>query len=261
MLPALQPLTYFDRELSRKLVDFVCEVDCFSQISDLLQPFIKSLNYIIKTGAELSSQLLSLDNAVFNHIVTRARELACFKRADIQQAFNKWCEIRDGHNVRFVWLLVEDKEVILLNKSSKFYKRLSDCLTDGWYYKPSVDYLEVRAFELLTYEVKTLSEYVLPMPSHKYNRTYSVKKDPNTGEVKLINHIAFKGVRYAFEVSHSHVTVRMPWWIENSENERRYIFYIKKYDFWFYSSHKDIHRAVKSQLNLLPTTSPSYLTS
>ena len=245
MLPTLQPLASFDRELLVKLIDYVSEVRCFDEISDLLRPFVKSFNHKIKTRTELRRYLHCLENAVFNHLVSRARELPCFKREDIQQSFRQWSEIRDSYSVRFVWLLIEDQEVTLLNKSSKYYDDLSDCLTDGWCYKPVVDYIESRAFEILTYEVKTVCDYVLPTPLLKYHRSFNATKDTCTGEVKLTNSVLFKGVRYTFEVTGDHVSVRMPWWIENSENERRYIFYIKKKDLWLYSAHKDISKAVQ----------------
>lgn len=235
MLPTLHPLASHDKLLVNKLIDHVAISDCYEDVWDILRPFLHVNHSKIDSKTKLRSCLECMQNSVFNHIMTRFRELPCFKGENIQAAFKQWCQDRDQLSVRFVWLLVEEGDIVLLSKSTLYYNDISQCLTVGWRYRPTLDYVESRAFELLTYEVQMPQQNLKPLSLLKHHQTFTVRKDVHRGEHKLVNFILKKGTRYVFQVTEGHVTVKMPWHVVTPDDRVLHIFYVRKYDTWVYS--------------------------
>ena len=120
----------------------------------------------------------------------------------------------------------------------------------GWCYKPTVDYIDSRAFDLLSYEVQTSGDVYEPLSLSDYHQTFTVKKDVHTGRAKFSNFVISKGTRYNFEATGHHVTVKMPWHIVTSCNRALHIFYVRKYDSWVYSYDSAIQEAAHSIMHI-----------
>ena len=243
MLPRLNPLTFYDRQLVASLVNHVVEFNHYKTVQHILKQFISKQQGEIDTGAKLSRQLEGLSNVVFNHVVSRFRELRAFKDNSIQTAFHRWSEHVTKQRVRFVWLLIERGEVTLLSKSALYYEDISQCLTVGWRYKPSVDYIDSRAFDLLSYEVQAEIQPRTRVSLSKYHPTFTVRQGARCGEPELANFVISKGTRYNFQVTGDHVTVKMPWHVSTCCNRALNIFYVHKYDTWVYSYDSSIQEA------------------
>ena len=237
MLPTLQDLTEYDKLLIQDIVDFVDQSSCFEEVNQVLYPFIHKFNRNIHTRHALARRLETLCNAVFNYVVIKLRELNVMKCQSIQTAFVKWGKLRDKQKFRFVWLLVEDADMILLNKSEHFYENIADCLSAAWYFKPSIDYVDSRSFDLLTYEIVTSYEQDLLNELVCDNKQNCCSNDS-----KLLDHITSKGIRYSFTVTDHCATIRMPWRVPKGD-DYLYIFYTKKSDNWFYCDNPNISRA------------------
>ena len=233
MLPSLLPLHCHDRILIEKLADFVQQNNCFAQVNDLLAPFIEPNNSKIVTRSSLVRRLESVSNAVFNYIMVKCRELPVMKCESMQSAFSQWSELKEDQCVRFVWLLIDETDIIVLNKSSDYYDDISLCLGTGWYFKPSLDYVESKTFEVLTYEVSFICDHAFPTKQEQFNTVYNQSND----------YITWNGIRYSFEVTGACVTLRMPWRISDLFGEPLYIFYTKQNDNWFYSTTANIQSA------------------
>ena len=233
MLPTLIDIVQYDKILINDIVDYAERFNCFSDINQVLYPFIHKHNRHIQTSAFLSRQLRALSNAVFNYVVCKLRELTVMNQASIQSSFRNWSRVRDEHKVRFVWLLVDDSEIILLNKSDRTYANISDCLTSAWKLQPSIDYVDNRVFEILTYEIVTAHEQCDELDN---DRIFYAN------DLKLINHITSKGIRYNFSATGNCVTIQMPWRIPRRDHHL-YIYYTKKSDNWFYCSNPNISEA------------------
>ena len=249
MLPTLQSLTSYDKELLQDLTQFVHKISCYDEVIDLIQPFMNEAIEIKKTANHLTRYLEYFPNAIFNYFITRIRQLPCMKSDTIQTCFQRWSKSRDENSVRFVWLLIENGDFTILNKSALYYQDISQCLSAAWRYKPSYDYIDARSFELLTYEVRAVGEFALPNPIFRHYRTIALRR-VNEDKTTTRNFIDSKGTRYPFEITGDHVTIKMPWHVLTDNDEKLYIYYIKKNDRWVYSFDSSIKSAYHQYLHM-----------
>ena len=132
--------------------------------------------------------------------------------------------------------MVDNGEVTLLNKSSLYYRDISECLSCGYRYQPSVDFVEtIDTFVLLTIEVKTSDSFVLPVIN-----TAGISQWPLSGSRD--NRLEHKGTYYDYAVIRNYYMIKMPWWVEDHKG-KLFIYYIKKFDTWLYSYQGVIDKA------------------
>ena len=138
-------------------------------------------------------------------------------------------------NCRFVWLLVEGRRVLLLNKSSLHFNNPGDCLANGARYQPSLD-MECSGGERLLLCVEA-AVCIGPLVA---KRGGGLKCVPyGGGSAATPCHVTYGGVVYEYKAVNGHVTLKMPWFVGDSHN-KLYIYYLKTGDKWFYSYKSDI---------------------
>ena len=233
MIPSLQPLCENDKVLIDHFVAYVETNSLWDEMNGILDFVCKSAPVII--APKLKHKLCGLSNALFNYIVKCCRESPLFQCPQIQSHMQTWAlaGVGEGKKYRFAWVLIDNGEVLLLNKSSLYYDSISDCLSCGWRYQPSLDYPESPGCcTLLTYEVSPGGAYALPNHDSKVKQWYL---GDNRGDKSII----CKGTAYTYAAIKDYYVIKMPWYIQDGDSDL-YIYYIKKFDTWHYSLESDI---------------------
>ena len=233
LVAILFQIIYF--QLIEAIVCFVDKINCYEKVVEIIAPFIRRSCTEIKIQSKLLKALESLPNAVFIYVANRIRQLPEMNDDVVQQAFIEWMKVIDHHRVRFVWLLIENPgEIIILSKGAKFHTEVSECLRTGWQYAPSIDYIDSRAFQLLTFEMDESND-----PLNTMTDNVACSGSCQFGQERQI---LFNGVNYTYAMMHGSILVKLPWAIQSKKNGNMFIFYLKKRDCWIYSKNSNIQQ-------------------